>query len=115
MYQLLDFIITPAHAEAAVQTGAQGGLSMLMMFGLLFFAFYLMIWRPQSKRNREQQQLMQSLAKGDEVLTAGGMLGRINKLNEQFVTIAIASDVEIIVQKSAVVTVMPKGTIKSIE
>lgn len=112
---LINFFISPAYADVGAAANPQGGgLSMVMMFAMLFVAFYFMIWRPQNKRAREQRSLMDSLAKGDEILTAGGLLGKVIKLNEQFITVAIADNVEIILQKSSVVSVMPKGTIKSI-
>lgn len=115
---LLSFLITNAHADVqGAQNAAPqgGGLSFLIMFGFLFLILYFGIWRPQSKRLKEQQTLMGSLAKGDEVITAGGVLGKITKLSEHYITLTIANNVEIVVQKGAVVTVLPKGTLKAID
>src|SRR5580658_7540413 len=115
--QVLDFFIPNAHADllGTVQgAGAQqgGGLSFIIMFVVFFLFIYFAIWRPQNKRAKETQNLINSLAKGDEVVTAGGMLGRITKINEQYITLSIANQVDIMMQKSSVVSVMPKGTLK---
>jgi preprotein translocase subunit YajC len=86
-------------------------LPIVLMFGLLYF---LMI-RPQMKRAKEQRQMIESLQKGDEVVTSGGMVGKITKLGEAYLTVEIAPDTEISVQKAAVQTLLPKGTIKSLQ
>ena len=113
---LLNFMITPAHADVASATGAQGGGSFPFIFMIiLLLFFYFAIWRPKSKRAKDQQNLLSSLAKGDEVVTTGGILGRIIKLSDQYIVITIANNVEIVLQKSSIATVLPKGTIKSIE
>jgi preprotein translocase subunit YajC len=79
---------------------------------IVFFLFiYFGVWRPQSKRAKEQQALLAQLAKGDEVMTAGGMLGRITKLNDQYISLAVTNQVEIMIQKSSVISVLPKGTL----
>ena len=117
MDQLLNFFVTRAYAEsAAADTASQGGSFSFMVMMLIFFLFmYFVIWRPQNKRAREQQQLLSSIAKGDEVMTVSGTLGRINKITDQYVLLGIANNVEIVMQKSAVVSVLPKGTMKAIE
>jgi preprotein translocase subunit YajC len=110
--------VSNAYAEGlASSTPGQGGggFSFVMMFVIFFIFIYFTIWRPQSKRAKEQQTLLNSLAKGDEVITAGGLLGRINKLTGQYIQLSIEANTDIIVQKSAVVSVLPKGTMKSIE
>lgn len=89
--------------------GLMGFLPLILMFVLLYF---LMI-RPQMKRAKEQKVMVDGLAKGDEVITAGGVLGKITKLSEAYITLEIASETEITVQRSAVQTLLPKGTIKS--
>jgi len=113
---MLDFFITSAHA-ADQGAGAQtaGGFSFFLMMGLFLVFAYFMVWRPQSKRAKEQQQLLQSLEKGDEVLTVGGVLGRVTKVADPYLTVSIGSGIEIIVQKSAVVSLLPKGTMKALE
>jgi preprotein translocase subunit YajC len=117
MSELLNFFISAAHAEAAAvpQSGAGGGLSLMMMAVIFFVFLYFGVWRPQAKRAREQNNLLSSLAKGDEIVTAGGLLGRINKITDQYVAIGIANNVEIVLQKSSVVGVLPKGTLKTLE
>ncbi len=85
-------------------------LLILAMFGVMYF---LMI-RPQMKRSKEHKTMVDSLQKGDEVITAGGILGRITKVDDQYVTVSIASGVEIQAQRAAIQTVLPKGTIKTI-
>lgn len=114
--QLSSFFISSAYAETtSIPQQQGGGLSFIMMIAIFVFFVYFAIWRPQSKRAKEQQNLMESLAKGDEVMTAGGMLGRIAKMNDQYITLTIGNNVDILVQKSSVVTVLPKGTLKSLE
>lgn len=119
METLLNVIAAPAYADngavAAAAGAQQSSLSFMIMFVIFFIFIYFAIWRPQNKRAREQQQMMSSLAKGDEVMTAGGVVGRISKVAEQFVTVNVANNVELLLQKSSVVNVLPKGTIKSIE
>jgi preprotein translocase subunit YajC len=82
----------------------------VLMFGLLYF---LMI-RPQMKRAKEHKAMTEGLSKGDEVVAAGGFLGKITKVGEAYITLEIAGGTEVIVQRSAVSTLLPKGTIKSI-
>ena len=106
-------IITPAHAQAAggCDPGFIGFLPIILMFVLLYF---LMI-RPQMKRAKEQKTMIEALQKGDEVVTAGGVVGRITKLGEQYVTLEIAPTTEIVVQRSAVQVPLPKGTLKTLQ
>lgn len=117
MEQLLNLVVTPAYADTVPVAPASqgGGMSFVLMFIVFFLFIYFGIWRPQNKRAKEQQNLMNALTKGDEVVLAGGMLGRIAKITDAYLTITIAPSVDIAVQKSAVVTVLPKGTLKSIE
>lgn len=117
MDQLLNLIFPPAFAETAMTQGPQqgGGLSFMMMLAIFVVFIYFGIWRPQSKRAKEQSTLLNSLTKGDEVVTAGGMLGKINKLHEQYVVITIGNNVDIILQKNSVVSILPKGTLKTLE
>jgi preprotein translocase subunit YajC len=107
-------LISPAWAQAA--GGAQGGgfeslLLIVLMFGVLYF---LMI-RPQMKRTKEHKAMIEALQKGDEVVTAGGILGRVSKLNEAYVTLEVAPNTELQVQRPAVQLVLPKGTLKNIQ
>ncbi|HSW52669.1 MAG TPA: preprotein translocase subunit YajC [Sulfuricaulis sp.] len=112
----MNFLISDALAEAPAAAGApaQGSPFMtLIMLGVLFAAFYFILIRPQAKRAKEHKAMVAALAKGDEVVTAGGVLGKVTELGEGYITVDIAKGVEIKVQRQAVQTVLPKGTIKS--
>lgn len=108
---LISSAFAQAPGGALGQSGFLGLLPIVLMFGLLYF---LMI-RPQMKRAKEQRQMIESLQKGDEVVTSGGMVGKITKLGEAYLTVEIAPNTEISVQKAAVQTLLPKGTIKSLQ
>ena len=100
----------------AQDPGAQG---MSVMGQIIFFAgfiliFYFLIWRPQSKRAKEHKALMSGLNKGDEVVTSGGVAGRITKVADDFIVLEVSDNVEIKVQKVAVAAALPKGTLKDI-
>jgi preprotein translocase subunit YajC len=108
----MSFFIESAMAEGAP---AQGDTTSLLFMMVIFAAvFYFMIWRPQAKRTKDHKNLMASLSKGDEVVTSGGIIGRISKVSDDFVTLTLAEGVETHFQKAAVASVLPKGTIKSI-
>ncbi len=119
MDQLLNIFISTAYAESAGTmpgAGAQSGpFSFVIMFVVFFIFIYFAIWRPQNKRAKEQQTMMEALAKGDEVITAGGLLGRITKISGPYLTLSVANNMDILMQKSSVVSVLPKGTLKTIE
>jgi preprotein translocase subunit YajC len=106
-------IISSAFAQGAPagDPGYLGLLPIVLMFVLLYF---LMI-RPQMKRAKESKQMVEALQKGDEVITAGGVIGRITRISEAYIGLEIAPNTEINVQKSAVQVLLPKGTIKSIQ
>lgn len=108
----MSIFISDAWAQAA---GApqQGGLMSLLPLIAIFVVFYFLLIRPQQKRAKEHKKMTEALAKGDEVITTGGTLGKITDVGETFVTVEIAQGVEIKVQRSAVQALMPKGTIKS--
>ncbi len=112
----MDFFISSAYAQAAAGTGAGPAPNPLMSFLpliILFGIFYFMLIRPQMKRAKEQRAMIAALAKGDEVLTNGGILGRIEDIAEQFVVLEVATGVSIKLQKQAISAVLPKGTLKS--
>jgi preprotein translocase subunit YajC len=114
---LLDLFISNAYAEPAVSAsqGQGGGFSFIIMFVIFFLFIYFAVWRPQNKRAKEQQQLMNSLAKGDEVMTTGGIYGRISKMSDAYITLSVANNTDILMQKSSIVSVLPKGTLKALE
>ena len=107
-------LISLAASAAEGTASAQQGIgSMVIMFGLFIVIFYFLLVRPQQKRAKEQKSLMDSVAIGDEVVTAGGIVARITKLREGFVVLAIAEGVEMTLQKSSISAVLPKGTLDS--
>ena len=108
----MDFLISNAHAEGAAAP-AGGGIEMLLMMGVFFAIMYFMIIRPQQKRAKEHKQMLESLSKGDEVVTGGGVLGKVAGINENFVELTVADNVVIKVQKQAVASVLPKSTMKA--
>ena len=109
----MSLLISDAWAEAAPaasqNTGIMGFLPLIVIFAL----FYFMLIRPQMKRAKDQRKMIESLAKNDEVVTSGGLLGKIIDLDESFITVEIAEGVRVKVQKNAVTSLVPKGTAKS--
>ncbi|HED35871.1 MAG TPA: preprotein translocase subunit YajC [Gammaproteobacteria bacterium] len=108
----MSFFISDAMAEGAIAPGQGDFISMLLPIGLLVL-FYFFLIRPQSKRAKEAKAMVDALSKGDEVLTQGGILGKITKVSDTFVALEISNNVIINVQKSAVGTLMPRGTVKA--
>ncbi len=109
---MLEFLIPAAQAQEAVPTQGNPMVS-LIMFGGLFVIMYFMLIRPQKKRQKEHQELMGALNKGDEVVLTSGLVGRITGLNDDYLTLDTGT-VELKFQRIAVHAVLPKGTIKSI-
>ena len=107
-----DFFINNAWAQGTAPQGS--GIGSLFMFGLLFVVFYFFLIRPQMKQAKEHKQMVDALAKGDEVVTNGGLLGRINKVGDNFIILEIAKDIEVKVQKHAVSATLPQGTSKTL-
>jgi len=105
----MDFFIQSAHA----QSGQGDPFLSLLPLVLIFVVFYFLLIRPQTKRQKEHREMVSRLAVGDEVVTAGGMLGRVTDVKDQFVRVQVADAVEVVVQRHTVAAVMPKGTIKS--
>jgi preprotein translocase subunit YajC len=108
---MMSFPFSPVIAQAAASQG--GGMSMIIMMVVLFGLMYFMMIRPQMKRQKEHRALVSALAKGDEVVTTGGMAGRVEEVGETFITVEIATNVKVKLQKSAVQQVLPKGSLKS--
>jgi preprotein translocase subunit YajC len=112
----MSFFISSAFADAAApaaQGPAGAGFEWIFLVGFLVI-FYLMIWRPQAKRAKAQKNLLGNLQKGDEVVTSGGIAGKINKVSEDFVVIEVSDTVELKIQKAAIAATLPKGTLKAI-
>lgn len=101
-----------AQAAPAPAANAESTLISLLPLVLMFVVLYFIMIRPQMKRQREHKALVEALAKGDEVVVASGLLGKVSKLGETYVSIEVASNVEVQVQRTSVVQVLPKGTIK---
>lgn len=110
----MDFFISNAYAQTA--GGSGGGFEMLIMLAVFGGIFYFLLYRPQAKRAKEHKALLAGLSKGDEVLTSGGLVGKITKVSEDkdFIEIALNESNQIVVQKSAISAVLPKGTMKSL-
>jgi preprotein translocase subunit YajC len=107
------FLISSAFAQTAAPAAASGSdNSFLIMLLPMFAIMYFLVIRPQQKRAKEQKELISALVKGDEVVTTGGLIGRISKLGESYVHIETGGNVELQIQRSAIVQVLPKGTLK---
>ncbi|MGY4877050.1 preprotein translocase subunit YajC [Vreelandella aquamarina] len=108
---MLEFLISPAHAQDAA---AGGGIAQIVMLVGFVLIFYFLLWRPQAKRAKQHKQLINGISKGDEIVIGGGLVGRITKVSDEFVSLEVAEGTEVNVQKNAIAAVLPKGTIKSI-
>jgi preprotein translocase subunit YajC len=110
MRLFMDFFIASAYAQDAAP---QGGLLSFLPLIVIFIVFYFLLIRPQTKRAKEHRQLVEKLAAGDEVVTNGGLLGKITHVGDSFVTLELADNLKIKLQKHAVASVVPKGTMKT--
>jgi preprotein translocase subunit YajC len=114
------FFIANAYAQTApaAQPGAESSLMSIGFMVLIFIVFYFLLIRPQVKRQKEQKAMVEALNKGDEVVTAGGIVGKITDIADQYITVQVAAvngqPVQLSMQKAAVQTLLPKGTVKSI-
>lgn len=108
----MDFLISTAFAQSA--PSPQGGGSFLFMMVFFLVIFYFLLIRPQMKQAKDHKKLVESLGKGDEVVTNGGMLGRIAEVGDNFVLLEVAKDVQVKVQKQSIATILPKGTVKTL-
>ena len=111
----MNLFETVAHAAPAGGAPADAGLINILFLGGFILIFYFLLIRPQSKRRKEHQALITGLSKGDEVVTAGGIVGLINKVEDDFVKIQVADNMELRVQKSSVGATLPKGTLKTLD
>ena len=111
------FFISDAYAQGA-PAGADQGFMPFIVITIMMVVFYFLLIRPQAKRQKEVKAMIDALAKGDEVVTAGGVVGRITELGEQYLTLQVASvgdkPVSLAVQRAAIQTLLPKGTMKSL-
>ncbi|HOZ05854.1 MAG TPA: preprotein translocase subunit YajC [Arenimonas sp.] len=109
---LLDFFISPAAAQSAAAPAA-GGFGPLIMIAVMFVVMWFLMIRPQMKRQKEHRELISKLSKGDEIITSGGIAGRVDDLGDNFITVEIADNTKIKLQRNAITAVLPKGTLKS--
>lgn len=107
-------LISNAYAQTAAAAGPMDSVMQFLPIILMFVVLYFLMIRPQMKKAKEHKLLVEALSKGDEIITTGGMAGRITKVSDDFVTVAIADNVEIQMQKPAIATVLPKGTLKNL-
>nr|WP_154382315.1 preprotein translocase subunit YajC [Pseudoduganella rivuli] len=107
--------ISNAYAQAAADPlGLGGNLTSFLPLILMFVVMYFLMIRPQQKRAKEQKAMMDALAKGDEVVTAGGILGKVAKVGDVYVTLEVSAGNEMVVQKASITTLLPKGTLKAL-
>jgi preprotein translocase subunit YajC len=113
MISISNLFISNAYAEGAAPAQGGGIMDFLPLIALLA-VFYFLVLRPQQKRAKEMKAMLEAMQKGDEVVTNGGVLGRVTKVGESYVSVEVAEGVIVNVQKGAIQTTLPKGTIKSI-
>jgi preprotein translocase subunit YajC len=109
----MDFFISSAYGQAASGIAGGGGIIAFLPFVVILVVFYFLLVRPQNKRAKEQREMLSKIAAGDEVATAGGLLGKVIEVGEQFLTLEIAAGVSVKLQKHQVAQLLPKGTVKS--
>ncbi len=108
----MNSLFAVAHAQSA---GQSPSLTFnLILFGGMILLFWLLLIRPQSKRAKEHRELVASISKGDEVMTSGGLLGKVSRVSDDYMVIQVANGVEIKLQRTAVAAVLPKGTLEKI-
>ena len=108
----MNFFISDAHAAA--QAGQSDPLTSFLPLIIIFVVFYFLLIRPQTKKAKEHKQMVEALAKGDEVVTNGGLLGKVTKVGDNFVDLELAEGIVVKLQRHAVGSLMPKGTIKGL-
>lgn len=110
----MSFFISDAMAEAGQVTVEPGMFDAIFPFVVIFIVFYFLLIRPQQRRAKEHKNMTENLQKGDEIVTAGGLLGKVTTISEEFVTLEIADGIEVKLQRASVTLLMPKGTIKNL-
>ena len=108
-------LVTEAWAQAAGAPAGGFDMQGMLLIGAMFAVMYFLMIRPQMKRAKEQKKMIEELQKGDEVVTSGGIVGRITKLTDQYVTVEVAPNTELVLQRSAVQVPLPKGTLKTLQ
>ena len=108
----MDFLFPTVYAQ---EPAAPSATFNLIFIGGMFLLFYLILWRPQSKRAKEHRELIASISKGDEIMTSGGILGKVTVVNDDYLGVQVADGVELKLQKSSVAAALPKGTIAGIK
>lgn len=109
----MSFLISDAYAEAAPAAGQGFGFEQLIFFGGFILIFYFILIRPQQKRAKEHRNLVSALAKGDEVVTNGGILGKVTDVGDEYISVELADNVTVRLQRQAITTVLPKGSLKA--
>ena len=112
---MIPFIEAAHAADGAAAAAGPSMVGQLVMLGGFVLIFWLLIWRPQSKRTKEHKNLLAAISKGDEVVTTGGILGKVTNVTDDFITLQVADNMELNFQKSSVAASLPKGTIKAIK
>ena len=107
-------LISSAYAQASGAASQSDTLLTFLPMVAIFVVFYFLLIRPQQKKQKEARAMLDALEKGNEVVTAGGVLGRIVKLDEQYVTVEVAPNTQMVVQRTAISQLLPKGTIKGL-
>ena len=109
----MSFLISNAYAEAAPAASQSDPLTSLIFFGGFILIFYFILIRPQQKRAKEHRNLVSALAKGDEVVTNGGILGKVTDVGDEYISVELADNVTVRLQRQAITTVLPKGSLKA--
>jgi preprotein translocase subunit YajC len=107
-------LITNAYAQAASTASTESSLMSFLPIIMMFVVLYFLMIRPQMKRQKEQKSMLDSLKKSDEVVTSGGIVGKITKVSDNYVTLEIAANTEVVVQKSSISLLLPKDSIKNL-
>ena len=110
----MSLFISDAYAQSSPIPGLDGNLMSFLPIVMMFVVLYFLMIRPQMKRQKEQKAMMDALGKGDEVVTSGGLLGKVVKVADAYVTVEVSEGNEVVVQKSAITTLLPKGTLKGL-
>ncbi|MBI4357367.1 MAG: preprotein translocase subunit YajC [Gammaproteobacteria bacterium] len=110
---VFDFLIAPVFANSPAPQAAGGGMTQIILFGAILAVFYFLLIRPQSKRAKEHRNMVSALVQGNEIITTGGMAGKIVKVSDDFITLKISENVDILLQKQAVGVLLPNGTLQA--